>query len=184
MEDHARGRPTPVFLLDLNDNFLPLVPKQEVSSPCLCCPLFSRGNPTAFGDGIIDLLNYTKGKPIKISNSASSEFESIRPIFCSSVGIPNWTVGVDGSIYCCARDDAPDVFNFGRFDFLNHIVVLDDEKMGIIKQMNVLNYEECSDCFCKYHCAGDCPDRRLSHKSDCNMIRTIGTHVLNERINA
>ena len=159
--------------------FEPLIPTGRGS-----CSIIKKPDSTAFGDGIIEVLKYAKGKPIKISNSASCEFGNIRPIFCSSVGIPNWTVGVDGGIYCCAREGAPDVFHFGRFDFINHTVELDNDKIERIRNMNVLHYEECTNCFCKYHCAGDCPDRRLAHKSDCNAIRKIGQHVLSNKISS
>jgi uncharacterized protein len=137
-----------------------------------------------FGDKLIEILKYSENKSIRITNSASSEYDTVRPVFCSSVGIPNWTVMVDGRIYCCAKDEAPDIFNFGRFNFENNTIELDDKKIDAIKKMNVLNYEECVDCFCKYQCSGDCPDRRLTDRLNCESIRKIGVHVLNTKINS
>lgn len=137
-----------------------------------------------FGDKLIEILKYCEDKKVKITNSASSEYDSIRPVFCSSVGIPNWTVMVDGKIFCCAKDEAPEVFNFGRFNFDNNSIELDNEKIKEIKKMNVLNYKECEDCFCKYQCSGDCPDRRLTEKSNCEAYRKIGIHILNTKINS
>jgi radical SAM protein with 4Fe4S-binding SPASM domain len=89
---------------------------------------------------------------------------------------------VDGKIFCCAKDKAPDLFNFGRFNFENNTVELDNDKLNKIRNLNILNYEECFDCFCKYHCSGDCPDRRLTDSLNCEAIRKIGIHVLNSKI--
>ena len=117
-------------------------------------------------------------KGIKIVNSASSEFNMLRPVFCSNVAVPNWTVAVDGKIYCCERDDAPEDFLLGKFDFDSGQFVLFPEKIKEIRRMNVFSYPECADCFCKYHCAGDCPDRRLAEHRSCEEIRSVGKYVL------
>jgi radical SAM protein with 4Fe4S-binding SPASM domain len=144
------------------------------------------GPPDAkkFGDELIGIFKYTKKKRIQIANSASSEYDIIRPVFCSGVGVPNWTISMNGDIVCCSRDGAPEEFTFGRLDYKDSKIVIDKEKLNNIRKMNVFSYEECKDCFAKYHCAGDCPDRRLSNKSDCASIKKIGKYILNERINA
>ena len=70
-----------------------------------------------------------------------------------------------------------------KFDFDANKVVLEKDKIAVIRKMSVVNYPECQDCFCKYHCAGDCPDRRLTDKLDCDSIREIGAYFLNNKIN-
>lgn len=137
-----------------------------------------------FAEKLIECIEYGSRRNVKISNSASSEYDILRPVFCSAVGVPNWTVQLNGNIVCCARDGAPAEFTFGRIDFASSQVEIDQVKIEKIRKMNVLNYEECADCFAKYHCAGDCPDRRLSSKSDCVSIRMIGRHILNSKITA
>ena len=132
---------------------------------------------------MISLMKQYENKNIKLVNSSSSEYDVLRPAFCSSVAVPNWTVCVDGSIYCCERDDAPDEFLLGRFDFDRREIILDENKIQNVRKLNVFSYEECTDCFCKYHCAGDCPDRRLSEKTDCVAVRRVGKYVLSKSLN-
>lgn len=157
----------------------PLIPHGRGSRSSVETPNFR-----SFGDGIIDILDYTKGKPIKIRNSVLTAYDSVRPIYCSSVAIPNWTVSVDGEVYCCLRDGSPDVFKFGSFDLSGQTISLEPDKIAAIRKMNVFNYDECVDCFSKYHCAGDCPDRRLSYRLGCDVIRKVGGHILNDRISS
>jgi len=140
-------------------------------------------NKEIFTKILLNILEYTKNKPIKILNSASTEYDIIRPVFCSNVGIPNWTVNIKGEIAACARDNVPDEFIFGKFNSVSKELVFDKEKLINLQKMNVKNYPECAECFCKYHCAGDCPDRRMTDKFDCKSIQEIGVHILNDKIN-
>ncbi|MGD1047085.1 MAG: radical SAM protein [Bacteroidota bacterium] len=139
-------------------------------------------NKIKFAERIIDMLCYTKDKPIKILNSATTDYDLIRPVFCTNVGIPSWTVDVNGDIYACHRDDAPDDFTFGKYDIETNSLILDYNKINKIRDMVVFNYDECADCFCKYHCAGDCPDRRLSDKLNCVTTQNIGLNILNNKL--
>ncbi|WP_164674453.1 SPASM domain-containing protein [Spirulina subsalsa] len=135
-----------------------------------------------FGRMIVEALKYAENKPVYVLNAASTEYDMIRPVFCSNVGIPNWTVSINGDVIACARDNAPDEFVFGYFNKDTQTIVLDQKKVANLRRMNVLNYPECTDCFCKYQCAGDCPDRRIDDKSDCNSIREIGRYVLSQKL--
>jgi len=83
-------------------------------------------------------------------------------------------------IVACGRDSAPEEFEFGYFDELTGRIELDQEKIHKLHSFNVLQYPECQECFCKYHCAGDCPDRRLADRSDCSAIRRIARQVLTD----
>lgn len=139
---------------------------------------------TRFGDELVRIFKYAETKRIQITNSASSEYNLVRAVFCSGVGIPNWTVLMNGDIVCCSRDGAPKEFTFGHLNFGESKIVIDEAKLNNIRNMNVFSYEECKDCFAKYHCAGDCPDRRVAGKSDCKSLRNIGQYILNKKINA
>ena len=136
----------------------------------------------AFSKKIVEIIDYARGKPLKILNSASTEYDIIRVAFCSNVGVPNWIVDTQGNIRACTRDNSPEIFVFGRYDEDRGQVVFSEEKINSFKKMSSIYYDECKDCFCKYHCAGDCPERRLSDKSDCNSIRKIGAHILSQKI--
>lgn len=176
------------YLIDIVDLFIKYFPNKAVGFEALI-PLgrgksspIKQPNVIEYSNRIIELLKYTEGKPIRIINSVSSEFNGIRPVFCTSVGIPNWNVLVNGKISACSREEAPSVFNFGTFNDKTKIINFNNQNLKIIQNMNVLNYDECKDCFCKYHCAGDCPVRRLSHLTNCESIRKIATYVLNNKL--
>ncbi len=139
-------------------------------------------NKREFSETITRLISYARTRNVHIMNSASTEYHLLRPVFCSNIGIPNWTVSTTGDIVACGRDNAPDVFVFGRFDEISGQVILDEEKIRKLRSLNVLEYPECKECFCKYHCAGDCPDRRLADKSDCDSIRHIARQVLTDLV--
>lgn len=143
-------------------------------------PEVSPPNKHEFSNVIAALISYARDRNVHIMNSASTEYHLLRPVFCSNIGIPNWTVSTTGDIVACGRDNAPEVFVFGRFDEVSGQLVLDEDKISRLRSLNVLEYPECKDCFCKYHCAGDCPDRRLADKSDCASIRHIATQVLTD----
>ncbi len=137
-------------------------------------------NQKDFGEAIASLIDYAKTKKVTILNSASTEFNLLRPVHCSNIGIPNWTVTTKGQIVACERDNAPEEFVFGTIEENSGRVVLDNDKINKLHKYNVLEYEECKNCFCKYHCAGDCPDRRLADKSDCDSIKHIAKKVLKD----
>ena len=120
-----------------------------------------------------ELLEYAKMKGIRVRNASMRRPDEIRVSFCRSVGVPNWTVTLDGSIASCTRDNMPDIFTFGRFDFENRRFDIDEEKIRKIRELNVLHYPECTDCFCKYICAGDCPDIRFISKPNCDLTRRL-----------
>lgn len=142
----------------------------------------SVGPPDAreFTEALVQLLTYVRQKDVKVLNSATTEYNLVRPVFCSNVGVPNWTVSTTGDVTACGRDNAPVPFLFGRFDESSGEIILDRQKIAKLHSFNVLEYPECSSCFCKYQCAGDCPDRRLADKFNCEAIRRIGREVLTQ----
>lgn len=135
-----------------------------------------------FAEEIIKAYKYSETKPITLKNAGLGKFETLRTIFCGAVGIPCWTVNTDGTVSCCSRDNAPDLFTFGKYDHQNRKFVFDNKKINEIQKMNVFNYSECNDCFCKYHCAGDCPDLRISNLHNCKANKMIGSYILNNKI--
>lgn len=145
--------------------------------------LLSPPTKNEFVSFLLEAYKYAQNKPIRLANAGLGKFKILRTFFCSAVGTPNLTVCTDGSISCCTRDNAPDVFSIGIFDRKSGEFVLDNNKIARLKHMNVFHYDECVDCFCKYHCAGDCPDLRISNLHNCEANRKIGTFILNDKIN-
>ena len=139
-------------------------------------------DPDEFAARLVDAYKHAEKKKMVIYNSANSKMYSLRTFFCGAVGIPNWTVTCDGRITSCTRDNMHEDFTFGFFDYDNKKIIIDKDKVAKLRDMNILNYKECSDCFCKYNCAGDCPDLRKANMLNCGATKNVGEHMLNSII--
>lgn len=137
-----------------------------------------------YNQKFMDLLEYAKQKQIPVKNASVNRFNSLRTTYCGAVGIPNWTITTDGRIVSCERDNLPAIFSFGKFDFNESKFIIDEKKLNAIRELNVFNFPECADCFCKYNCGGDCPDLRMIDGINCSLIRSIGATALKEKLEA
>jgi uncharacterized protein len=86
---------------------------------------------------------------------------TISNVFCQAAG-DSCAVTPDGIITSCyetldANDDLADLFMYGHFDREQRRMVVDDERRARLLGLTVQNKPYCSRCFCKWHCAGDCP---------------------------
>jgi radical SAM protein with 4Fe4S-binding SPASM domain len=114
---------------------------------------------------------YSVGAILK--NASLGKTNSLRTVFCQSVAVPNWTILSDGRITSCTRDSFPEVFTFGQYNAETKRIEFDSQKLSMLKSMNVFNFEECTDCFAKYNCAGDCPNLRVAKLVDCDANRDL-----------
>ena len=79
-------------------------------------------------------------------------------------------------------------FIFGGYDKSLKQFVFNHEKLAELRRINVDNNPRCRGCFCKWHCAGDCPNKiyhaALSGESTdsyrCEITQTL---VLNQILN-
>lgn len=122
---------------------------------------------------------YSQNKPIEIKNSAIEKLQLIRTYFCRAVSAPSFNVNPAGELWACARENAPDIFLYGKFDFDRNELKIDEKKKNILKNCNVFSFPECKNCISKYHCAGDCPDYRFEKLLRCKTTRMLTTRMLN-----
>lgn len=133
-----------------------------------------------FAVGIRQISDYAASRGMMISNASLGRFGQIKTVFCGAISTPGFTITPEGEIWACTRENAPDAFRYGHFDFAAGTAVIDLAKLDFLKTMNVFGFPECQDCFCKYHCAGDCPDNRLSNLLRCDATRQLGVQLLNQ----
>lgn len=136
--------------------------------------------PEQFAEGMHKILNYVKGTGLIIKNAGISKHETLKAYYCNSVAAPNVNVSPNGQIWACPRESNADLFNYGRFDFSKGNVVLNHAKLGKIKDLNVFNYPECTNCACKFHCAGGCPDNHQAGLLKCASVLNTFTTSLND----
>lgn len=91
--------------------------------------------------------------------------ENISNRFCAA-GADSFVVTSEGLVTSCYEvcelsDPRAERFVYGHYDPEAKSFVFDQKKMETLHHLTVENMPECRDCFCKYHCAGDCPAKLL-----------------------
>jgi len=86
--------------------------------------------------------------------------DSLLSKFCAATG-DGFNVLPDGMVTSCyevTESDHPkaELFHYGRYDFNRKEFVFDTDKIKRLQKYSVENIAYCRDCFCKWHCAGDC----------------------------
>ena len=86
--------------------------------------------------------------------------DSLLSKFCAAAGdgfnvLPN---GAVTSCYEVTESDNPkaELFHYGQYDFNRKEFIFDADKIKRLQKYSVENIAYCRDCFCKWHCAGDC----------------------------
>lgn len=80
--------------------------------------------------------------------------------FCAAPG-DSFTVLPEGIVTSCfeiteADDPNAAIFHYGNFNAQTNEFDFDLERLKHLRSLSVENLAYCSDCFCKWHCAGDC----------------------------
>jgi uncharacterized protein len=99
------------------------------------------------------------GKELKYSGA---RFHITTNSFCKAATGNSFAVTPDGLITSCYEVAEPDdprssLFIFGSLDQRSGQFVFDKEKIQKLRSLTVENKPFCEKCFCKWHCAGDCP---------------------------
>jgi len=67
------------------------------------------------------------------------------------------------------NDPRSEVFFYGKYDSEQRKFVFYDNKLSYLRKRTINNISHCENCFCKYHCAGDC----LAKASDVKDLMSI-----------
>lgn len=97
--------------------------------------------------------------------------------FCGAMSIPSFTVTTNGVVTTCERDSEGDNYWYGRFSDESKTFIFDQKR--IVQNKTLLKMpEKCYSCFCKWHCAGDCPDVRSINYNRCYVNRSLVQYEL------
>lgn len=114
----------------------------------------------------------------------------LRRAFCG-VTYPNFIVLPNGYVTACTEISDPqnplaDLFIYGKEEGQGFI--LDQEKIKNLKLLGERVRNDCHDCFCQYHCAGDCLAKKITPQGEnkssvymserCRIIRGIAMETL------
>jgi uncharacterized protein len=95
--------------------------------------------------------------------------ETLCQCFCSACS-NGFTVTAEGNVtscyeICTYRDTRAVRYIYGRFDESAGDFVFDGNTIRELLQLQVKNIPFCRDCFCKWHCGGDCAAKTLGDKA-------------------
>ena len=81
---------------------------------------------------------------------------------CATMAGGEIIIAPNGNITTCfavyrKEDFMGDYFIIGKYDSLIDEIIIDKEKQRRVQEYNVNNFNECSECFCKYICSAGCP---------------------------
>jgi uncharacterized protein len=90
---------------------------------------------------------------------------TITNVFCQAAG-NSCAITPDGWVTSCYEvlspsDPLSDTFIYGHYNRRLKKLEIDERRRKDLFQFNVLNKPFCAKCFCKWHCAGDCPVKSL-----------------------
>ncbi|MDR0749675.1 MAG: radical SAM protein [Tannerellaceae bacterium] len=175
------------FKSEFNIRFLHLEPVWQCGR-CLTSGEFSPSDD--------DFINYfikgsQKAKELGIDLIYSGlRLDSLISKFCGAAG-DGFNILPDGTITSCyeiTENDDPKaaLFHYGKYVPEKKEFVFDNEKIKRLQKYSVENLEYCRDCFCKWHCAGDCISKvfdaggSFEHKgsSRCYLNRQLTIHEL------
>lgn len=105
--------------------------------------------------------------------------------FCAVPG-DGFSVTPEGIVSSCFEvtnpsDPRSELFHYGQYNTDHSGFTINQERLARLRRLRVENIEHCSDCFCKWHCAGDCLAKALtgvnpedhSGSPRCNLNRAI-----------
>lgn len=86
--------------------------------------------------------------------------DSLLSKFCAAAG-DGFNVLPDGTVTSCyeiTENDDPKaaLFHYGKYDSVKGEFIFDKDKISRLQNYSVEHLDYCKDCFCKWHCAGDC----------------------------
>lgn len=92
----------------------------------------------------------------------------ISNVFCKACG-ESCAVTPDGWVTSCyeiidVHDPLSKIFFFGKYDRDSNRLVFDEESRQRLINLSVEHNNRCQKCFCKWHCAGDCPSKSTRFK--------------------
>lgn len=139
-----------------------------------CEPMYPRGRglqPSLHApDAELFVRQFRKARSIarkagRVLTYSGARLDVLTNVFCQAAG-DSCAVTPEGWVTSCYEvldpgDPFAEVFFYGRFNPELQKFEIDEERRKRLSDLSVLNKPFCSRCFCRWHCAGDCPVKSL-----------------------
>jgi uncharacterized protein len=135
-------------------------------------PIFPMGR----GEAILQpsaknfVFNFRKAKGVAKKYNRELYYSGARMntttnIFCKALE-NSIVITPDGLISCCYEvltesNPLSEYFFFGHYNNEKNELIFNKEKRQKLFDLAVINKKKCRDCFCLFHCAGDCPVKSI-----------------------
>ena len=103
--------------------------------------------------------------------------------FCGAMSMPSFTVTTKGVITTCDRDSDGKMYAYGHYLKGEKRFELDANRIERNRQLLTFP-PKCNMCFCKWHCAGDCPDVRSVNYERCSVNRALIRYELENALDS
>lgn len=152
---------------------------------------FEELNPDLFIEHYKQALSLGEKLGIKVTCSADLRF-GFRQSFCDANG-RIFLVLPTGEISSCTRvttnnDALAPLFHYGHYDQEKKSFIIDEQKLKHLTDLNLNRNEQCSKCYCKWHCAGHCLAANFSEDGHwdkmCYITRELAKWRLNSLLDA
>jgi len=135
--------------------------------------------------------DYAGRHGVEVAYSGAHQ-SSLACSFCQA-SRPSFNVTTEGDVTACyevtGRDDIrAETFIYGSYDAGHRSFAFDHARVAVLRRLTVNDAPRCARCFAKYHCAGDCPSKRLYPGADgavvarCEINRRLTLDQLEEVI--
>ena len=116
-----------------------------------------------FYEALLDAQSFAKRIGVRFTSTYYHDLRA-RTEFCSGNG-NMFCVLPGGFVSTCTRvtkqdDDLADIFILGHVG--SEALVIDQDKVSEVRNLSIVNLEQCEDCFAKWYCVGGCHHSRLS----------------------
>lgn len=126
-----------------------------------------------------------RAEELRVKLRCSSDRDELRQSFCGANGRV-FCVLPRGEVTGCTRvtsstDPLANVFFYGQ-----HVrevgFSLDGDKLSTLRTFDIDHTPACQACFCKWHCAGQCPHTRLSDSGHTEFMCTVTREIMKWRL--
>ncbi|MCX6373653.1 MAG: radical SAM protein [Actinobacteria bacterium] len=146
-------------------------------------PLFACGRSVGNGlqppsaEHFVDVFRacreYAGPHGVEVAYSGAHQ-ASLACSFCQ-VSRPSFNITTEGDVTACyeitGRDDPrAETFIYGSHDPEQRSFVFHQKRIAALRRLTVNDAPRCARCFAKYHCAGDCPSKRLYPGADDAVV--------------
>jgi len=148
-------------------------------------------SPERFVEVVRACRDYAVPRGVKVAYSGARQ-SSLTTSFCQAC-TPSFNVTTEGDLTACyevtgRHDPRAETFIYGSYDSASRSFVLDEARLAALHRLTVHDAPRCAHCFAKYHCAGDCPSKRLYPGADdaviarCEINRRLTLDQLEEHV--